>query len=233
MVLAATAMALLFLQPTLPGMAGVLLASLALLTSAGLLAATAAAFTGVALIAASFLLVQGLVYPGNTTPVLALGPVVFHREGLLVGVVLVVRLYGILAATLLLLLSTRPSDLVESLVRRGLPPRLGYVLTSVLQLIPLVSQQFVVVRDAQRARGLDDERSLWARAKAIVPLLGPVVTSALIAGEERALALEVRGFSAGGARTFLNPEARPGYGTGVRMACAAALLAAVALRVAR
>jgi energy-coupling factor transport system permease protein len=232
-VLAGTVIALVLLQPGLSRMAGVLAAGLALLASAGLLAATARAFAGVVLVAVSFLLVQGLVYPGNATPVLTLGPLVLHREGLLVGLLLGVRLYAILAGSLLLLLSTRPSDLVESLVRRGLSPRLGYVLSSVLQVIPLVSQQLVIVRDAQRARGLDDERSPWARVAALVPLLGPVVTSALMAGEERALALEVRGFSAGGARTYLNEEHRPTYAGAVRAACGVALLAGVVARFAR
>lgn len=57
--------------------------------------------------------------------------------------------------------------------------------------------------DAQRSRGLETEGNLWTRLKAFLPLIGPVVMSSLLETRERAMALEVRGFSASGKKTFL------------------------------
>jgi len=224
-------LALTFLLPghLLPAL--LLLASLALLATAGVLRRSGAVFAGVALIAVTFFVVQGLVYDGNQTPALALGPVTFYQEGLLLGLRLALRLYNILAATLILILTTRPSDLVESLMRRGLPSRFGYVIIAVLQIIPVMVEAAARITDAQRSRGMETEGSLWVRMRAFLPLMGPLVTSSLIATEERALALEVRGFASNRRPTFLRDETIPGYAWPVRAAALAALVLGIAGRV--
>mgnify|MGYP000155167031 CR=1 FL=1 len=50
------------------------------------------------------------------------------------------------------------------------------------------------ITDAQRSRGMETEGNLLVRIKAFLPLISPVVMSALTATRERAIALEVRGF---------------------------------------
>jgi len=187
-------------------------------------------FAGVGIIAATFLIVQGLVHPTHATPLIILGPVVFYKEGLLIGLRLALRLYNILSATLVLVLATNPADLTEALVRRGAPARLGYVIMSVLQIIPTMVAQSAAIADAQRSRGMETEGSLWVRVKAFLPLMGPLVTSSLIATEERALALEVRGFGSSARPTFLKPEVRPPHAGLVRIMCVLTLAAGVAGR---
>jgi len=208
-----------------------LAAMLVLLGTAGVLRRVWAVFAGVARIAITFFVVQGLVYAGNATPALTLGPLTFYREGLLLGLRLTFRLYNILASTLILILTTRPSDLVESLVRRGLPSRFGYVIIAVLQIIPIMVEAAGRITDAQRSRGMETEGSLWVRMRAFIPLMGPLVTSSLIATEERALALEVRGFASNRKPTFLNDETIPSYAWPVRIAALAVLLLGIAGRV--
>jgi energy-coupling factor transporter transmembrane protein EcfT len=61
------------------------------------------------------------------------------------------------------------------------------------------------ILDAQRARAVETEGHLLARARAFLPVLGPLVTSSLLSIETRALALEARGFSAPGRRTRVHP----------------------------
>lgn len=220
-----------FLLPGHLAPALLLAASLALLATAGVLRRSAAVFAGVALIAVTFFVVQGLVYAGNEIPALTLGPVTFYREGLLLGLRLTLRLYNILASSLILILTTRPSDLVESLMRRGLPSRFGYVIIAVLQIIPTMVEASARITDAQRSRGMETEGSLWVRLRAFIPLMGPLVTSSLIATEERALALEVRGFASNRRPTFLNEETIPGCAWPVRIAVLAVLLLGIAGRV--
>lgn len=220
-----------FLLPSLQGGTLLLVLLLAVLGSAGVLHRAAAVYVGVAIVAGTFLVVQGLVYPGNAVPALTLGPIVFYREGLLVGLRLALRLYNILSATLILVLVTHPSDLVEAVVRRGASPRLGYVIMAVLQVIPTMMATASTIMDAQRSRGLETEGSLWVRLKAFVPVMGPLVTGSLIATEERALALEVRGFASNRKLTFLSDEIIPGYAWPVRIAALAALALGIAGRV--
>ena len=59
------------------------------------------------------------------------------------------------------------------------------------------------ITDAQRSRGMETEGSLGTRMKAFFPLISPVVMNSLISTRERAIALEVRGFSSSQKKTFL------------------------------
>ncbi len=116
-------------------------------------------------------------------------------------------------------------------MRRGASPRLGYVVMAVLQMIPTMISQTAAITDAQRSRGMETEGSLWTRLRAFLPLMGPLVTSSLIATEERALALEVRGFGSHTRPTFLKEESRPPYAGAVRVASVLLLAAGIAGRV--
>jgi energy-coupling factor transporter transmembrane protein EcfT len=57
---------------------------------------------------------------------------------------------------------------------------------------------------AQRSRGLDTESSFFRRAGAIVPLVGPLVFGSLVEVEERAIAIEARGFTSTRIKTSLH-----------------------------
>jgi hypothetical protein len=105
------------------------------------------------------------------------------------------QVLNMLGSFSLLVLTTKPNDLIESLVRRGLSARIGYVLSSVLQIIPQMAASMETIMDAQRSRGMEMEGKLLIRLKAFIPLIGPVVMSSLIGVKERAMALEVMGNS--------------------------------------
>lgn len=51
-----------------------------------------------------------------------------------------------------------------------------------------------VIMDSQRARGVETQGNIFVRAKALIPSLVPLVVSAFMSSEERALALESKGF---------------------------------------
>jgi len=229
-IIAVSAIALTFILTNLVANGAILFVSLALLTAAGALRRALPVFAGALLLALTFFIIQGLVYPGNRTVAVAAGPVALYREGLLVGLHLALRLYNILSATLIIVLVTHPTHLVEALVRRGLSPRFGYVLMAVLQIIPTMADQTKAIMDAQRSRGMETEGKLWTRIKAFIPLMGPLVTSSLISTEERALALEVRGFGDNARPTFLREEHIPGYGIVLRWIALAALVSGIVMR---
>lgn len=179
----------------------------------------------------SIIVIQGLFYYGNSIPILHAGSLVFYREGLTYALHICIRVVNILCAFAILVLTTKPGDLIESLVRRGLSPRIGYVLSSVLQIIPQMASTMDTITDAQRSRGMETEGKLITRIKSFFPLIGPVVMSSLINIRERAMALEVRGFNSKAKKTFLNEEFNSPYNLVFKLFLAAGIVFALAWRI--
>lgn len=179
----------------------------------------------------SVIVVQGLFYHENSTPIFHAGSLVFYREGLLYALNICIRVVNILCAFTILVLTTKPSDLIEALVRRGLSPRIGYVLSSVLQIIPQMTSTMGTITDAQRSRGMETEGKLITRIKSFFPLIGPVVMNSLVNTKERAMALEVRGFNSKARKTFLNEESNSPYNLFVKLFLAASIVFAAAWRI--
>ncbi|HPV63190.1 MAG TPA: energy-coupling factor transporter transmembrane component T [Fervidobacterium sp.] len=158
----------------------------------------------------SMVIIQGLFYRQNVTPAFKLWGLTFYKEGLLYSLLLIVRVVNMIISFGVLILTTRPSDLVDNLVQKGLSPRFGYVLASVLQIIPQMLSTTSTITDAQRSRGLETEGNLFQRFSAFFALLGPLVLNSLVEARERAMAIEIRGFSVEGKRTFVRqiPETK-------------------------
>ena len=231
-VLALSAIALGFILPSAPWVAGVEVILLLLVATAGVtrrLLVLAAVL--LAPIAVLLLVVQGLVNPANRTVLFAAGPVPFYLEGIAVSGMSLLRIACLITATFLLSTTTRPADLAEALMQKGLSPRIGYVIQATLQIIPETLAAADRIRDAQRARGLETEGGIAVRARAYVPLLAPLVLSSLVATQERAMALEVRGFGLPVARLDRYSLADSGWQRVVRWLLAAAVPAAVAVRI--
>ncbi|MCY0530874.1 energy-coupling factor transporter transmembrane component T, partial [Klebsiella pneumoniae] len=81
-------------------------------------------------------IIQGLFRSGNVTPVFQLGPVIFYKEGLIFAAEIALNVCNIILAFCVLILTTKSSDMIEELVRKGFSPRMGYVFVSLFQLIP-------------------------------------------------------------------------------------------------
>jgi len=194
-VLTLTAVALAFIAPSGFWVAGILVGLLTLATAAGVIRRLiVAAIAVIVPLSLLIFLVQGFANPSNRTIVLALGPIVYYREGLAFAGFVVLRIACLICATFLFSFTTRPADITEALMQRGLSPNMGYVLQSALQIIPQTLDMAGRIQDAQRSRGLETEGSLPKRARAYLPLMLPLVLSSLVATQERAMALEVRGF---------------------------------------
>jgi energy-coupling factor transport system permease protein len=177
-----------------------------LLLAAKVIRKTIPVFGFVFLILITVVLIQGMFKPENETVLFQLGPLTMYKEGLLFALTITLRVINIIGAFMILVLTTKPSDLVEALVRKGMSPRIGYVVVSVFQIIPEMMATMSTITDAQRARGMETEGKLLVRIKAFIPLLGPVVLGSLINTKERAMALEVRGFNAQTPKTYLYEE---------------------------
>lgn len=154
-------------------------------------------------IALSALLINVFFFPAGTTVLFQVGPITATGEGLAFALEILARILAISGAVTLFYLTTRPSDLVIDLERRGVSPRIGFVVSASVQTVPAMVERAGQITAAQRARGLDTEGSVWRRIRGIVPIVGPVILGSIAEVEDRAMALEARGFGRPGRRTLL------------------------------
>lgn len=194
-VLMLSAVALAFIAPSILWAAVILVVILALAAFVGVARRLVTGAVAVVVpLSLLILAVQGFANPNNRTVAFALGPIVYYREGLAFAAFVITRIACLVSATFLFSFTTRPADISEALMQIGLSPRMGYVVQAALQIIPETLDMAGRIQDAQRARGLETEGPLPKRARAYLPLMLPLVLSSLVATQERAMALEVRGF---------------------------------------
>ncbi|MCE8009305.1 energy-coupling factor transporter transmembrane protein EcfT [Aestuariivita sp.] len=111
------------------------------------------------------------------------------------GLVVVLRLMNLILLAALITLTTRVSEMTDTLEWAiqplgwvGVDPRkISLVISMAIRFIPLISQITAEVREAQRARGIE---------KSIVALAIPVVIRTLKMADDIADAMEARGFDA-------------------------------------
>jgi energy-coupling factor transport system permease protein len=154
-------------------------------------------------IAISVLVVNLFFYPAGREVLLQVGPIRATAEGLAFAIETLARIGAISGAITLFYLTTPPSELVLDLERRGVAPRVAFVVIASVQTVPAMVDRAASITAAQRARGLDTEGSVWKRLRGVVPLAGPVLLGSLAEIEERTMSLEARGFTRPGRRTLL------------------------------
>lgn len=146
---------------------------------------------------------QSFFLPGGQTELFRWGFLRLMSETLAQGFLTAVRIFVMVSSFILFLLTTHPSELMGDLTRRGLPGQFAYVIVSTLQIIPQMQAKAQTIIAAQRSRGLDTEGTFARRIGALVPLVGPLVFGSLVEVEERAIAIEARGFTSTRTKTFL------------------------------
>ncbi|WP_233269987.1 energy-coupling factor transporter transmembrane component T family protein [Heyndrickxia camelliae] len=179
----------------------------------------------------SIIIVQGLFHPESKTPLFTLGGIVFYKEGISYALLLTLRVINMLCAFGVLILTTKPDELIETLIKKGMSPKLGYIFLSVLQIVPQMRATMGKITDAQRSRGMETQGNVWIRMKALFPLIGPVVLNSLNDTRERAIALEIRGFNAKGVKTFYNPSRNYPYRIAIKFGLILVLILAIVWRV--
>lgn len=113
------------------------------------------------------------------------------------------RVLIMLSSFTLLFLTTHPGRLLNAMVEKGVPWRLAYLVSSTLQILPMMQAKKDQIIEAQKSRGLQIDGKLTARIRGLLPLITPLVYSSIMDVEQRAVALETRGFSRRGPRTSL------------------------------
>jgi energy-coupling factor transport system permease protein len=151
------------------------------------------------------LLIQPLLSAAGE-PLLAVWVLRVTWQGLALALALALRLVAIGFCWYTLLLTTREPDLVQGLVRLGLPSAWGLVLALALRYPSTLSDVYLTAREAQQSRGLRLEgRGLLGRARAQLPVLIAMLVATLRSIEHLAMALEARGFGGPARRSALRP----------------------------
>lgn len=132
------------------------------------------------------------------------------REGLLYSVFLICRLFLLVMGSSLLTLTTTPVSLTDGIESLLYPFKLirlpvhelALIMSIALRFIPTLMEETDRIMNAQKARGADFESgSILRRAKAIVPILIPLLISSFRRAEELGDAMDARCYSGSKIRT--------------------------------
>jgi len=107
------------------------------------------------------------------------------------------RFVSLMSAFSLFFMTTSPDDLGLALEQARVPYTLSFTFTTAVRLVPTMALDAQTVIDAQRSRGLElDKGSFMKRIRNYIPILIPLIVSAIRRSIELAEALESRGFGA-------------------------------------
>jgi energy-coupling factor transport system permease protein len=154
------------------------------------------------LLGAFFFGVRAVFLPGENV-LFSFGPIRITGEGVEEGIQMAALMLAVGAGIVFLVSAVPARDLAASLQRRGVPHAAGFVLLSTIQSVTDLGRGVTRILDAQRARGIETEGNVLVRVRAFVPTLAPLFLGAIVAAEERAMAMDARGFSAPGRTTAL------------------------------
>jgi energy-coupling factor transport system permease protein len=151
-------------------------------------------------ISLSLIVFQALApaFPQPWTPIASFGPFTIYQEGIYSGLSLLTRAYAGSNFAVLLVLTTHPSDLFVALQKLGLPHELNFMVSTSLQLIPIVQREFQIVYSAQRSRGMRGKGFAAA-----IPSIVPVFAGTIERVQQLAMSLESRAFGSKGVKTSL------------------------------
>lgn len=104
---------------------------------------------------------------------------------------------------MILISTTRNEELVNGMIRLGMPYRVGFAISTALRLVPTIASSTLTISQAQRSRGLDlDSGNIKDRIRKFLPLLVPVFISTIRSTNIFGMALESKGFGARKDRSF-------------------------------
>lgn len=145
---------------------------------------------------------------------LRLGPLTVEQAGFNAGVLVIMRLVGLVMMTALLTLTTTPLSLahgigyfIQPLSRLGIPAAdIAMIMTIAMRFIPTLGEESQRLLRAQMARGADFEGGFFSRARKFAPLMVPLFISAFRRADDLAVAMEARGYRTGAVRTRMHEE---------------------------
>ncbi len=186
----------------------------------------------------AFTAVINLFFTKGDTPVFEFYFIKIYLEGIMNAALIIVRIIVLLSGvSVILTYTTSPIALTDALERLLSPLKylkvpvhdFAMMMTIALRFIPTLIEETDKIMSAQKARGIDfSSGSVIQRAKALIPVLIPLLVSSFRRASDLAVAMECRCYRGGEGRTrmtSLKLHARDF----VASACFVAICAAVVL----
>ncbi len=162
----------------------------------------------------AFTSILNIFWTKGESPIFAWGIIEIYAEGLYNALFMIIRIVAlIIGSSIFMTYTTTPialSDGLEQLLSPLKKIRLpvhefSMMMTVALRFIPTLMEETDKIIAAQKARGADfSSGGLVKRAKALIPILVPLVISAFRRAEELAVAMECRCYRGGEGRTKLH-----------------------------
>jgi energy-coupling factor transport system permease protein len=115
-----------------------------------------------------------------------------------------IRFLGVVSAFSIFFMTTSADDLGLALEKIHAPYAIAFTFTTAVRLVPTMAIDAQTVVDAQRSRGLElDKGNFVKRIRNYIPILIPLIISAIRRSVELAEALEARAFGATEKRTSI------------------------------
>ena len=121
-----------------------------------------------------------------------------------ISVAMSLRFLALMTTFSLFFLTTSPDKLSLALESMRIPYEYCFAFTTAIRFIPIIASEAQAIADAQRSRGLElDRGNLMERFRKYIPILTPLIVSAIRRSMELAEAMESRAFGASERRTNL------------------------------
>ena len=136
------------------------------------------------------------------------------KQGIEIAAYMMIRLTLLIIGSSLMTLTTTPNQLTDGIESLLSPLKIfkvpvhevAMMMSIALRFIPILMEETDKIMKAQIARGAQFEsKNLFKKAKALVPLLVPLIISAFRRANDLALAMEARCYRGGEGRTKMKP----------------------------
>ena len=137
------------------------------------------------------------------------GKYYFTKEQLFYEANIILKYMTVVPAVFMFIVSTDPSEFAASLNRIGVSYYVAYSIAIALRYIPDVQDDYVKIKNAEAARGIELSRKagLVSRIKNTAPILFPLIFSSMNRIDVVSNAMELRGFGKHRKRTWYRGKA--------------------------
>ena len=172
-------------------------------------------FKNLTMLAVMIIILQMLFGPGNSYIVKPLFSPSFPLlggigslkwEGLILGIVIVLRLSTLIIFLPIFTETTPAYKISESLCILGLNYRSAFIITSAFNFIPFFRDEALVIMDAQKLRGIHsfEKGSLFSKINAYAGIIVPLVLGAMRKAQVSSVAMDCRAFGVYKTRTWID-----------------------------
>lgn len=148
---------------------------------------------------------EGVKIYGTQTDLLHLaGHYTITKEQLFYELNIMIKYFTVIPAVLMFILTTNPSEFAASMNKIGVSYKISYSIAIALRYIPDVQADFMKIKHAQEARGIEmsSKAGLIDRIKNVSSILFPLIFTSMDRIDVVSNAMELRGFGKNKKRTW-------------------------------